>query len=62
MTGGWPYYTGRMPWHWKDPDLMWGQLNPDKLINNLYKELEQGQNMAKEMKYSMQEGGNTYVP
>lgn len=62
MTGGWPYYTGRVPWHWKDPDLMWGQLNPDKLIKNLYERLEQGQSMVKEMKYSMQEGGNTYVP
>jgi len=37
-------------------------LNPDKLINNLYERLEQGQSMAKEMKFSMQKGGNTYVP
>lgn len=49
MTGGWPYYTGRQPWHWKDPDLLWGQLNPDRLLYNLYEELEQGQRLVKEL-------------
>ena len=56
------FYGGREADWWQGPDQLWGQLNPDRLLNNLYKELEQGQNMAKEMKYSMQEGGNTYVP
>jgi hypothetical protein len=49
MTGGWPYYTGRQPWHWQDPDLLWGQLNPDRILNNLYEELEQGQKLVKEL-------------
>jgi hypothetical protein len=49
MTGGWPYYTGRQPWHWRDPDLLWGQLNPDRILNNLYEELEQGQKLVKEL-------------
>ncbi len=62
IQGWFDAYSGREADWWQGPDQLWGQLNPDRLLNNLYKELEQGQNMAKEMKYSMQEGGNTYVP
>lgn len=47
LSGHWPQFTARRPGYWKNPELLWEQLNPDRLLYNLYEELEQGQGLVK---------------
>lgn len=52
MQGKFDAYSGREADWWQSPDLLWGQLNPDRLLYNLYEELEQGQRLTVELKSS----------
>ena len=49
IQGWFDPYAGREADWWQSPDLLWGQLNPDRLLYNLYEELEQGQRLVKEL-------------